>query len=57
MPKDRKINVETNKPATPVEQQTAETSGQDGFRKTRESSASREEIARTKTSQGQSNRG
>lgn len=57
MPKDRKTNVESNKPATPVEQQTAAKSGQDGLRKTRENSSSREEIAQTKTSQGQSNRG
>jgi hypothetical protein len=57
MPKDRKINVVTNKPATPVGHKTAAKSGQDGLRKTRESSVSREEIARAKTAQGQSNRG
>jgi hypothetical protein len=57
MPKERKTNVESNRPATPVEQETAAKSGQDGLRKTREDSSSREEIAQTKTSQGQSNRG
>ena len=57
MPKDRPANVETNKPPTPTMQEAAEKSGQDGLRATRESNPSREEIAQSKTLQGQANRG
>ena len=50
-------NVQTNKPATATERDAAKNGKQDGLQKTREATASREEIAQVKTPQGQSNRG
>ena len=57
MPKERNASVETNKPAVPADKRAASESTQDGLQKTRENSASREEVSQAKTPQGQSNRG